>query len=151
MPTEIKDAIGQYIRERANEYGTTTGRARRCGWFDGVAARYSSRINGFTDVAITRLDIFDTLDTVKICTAYTVDKDRLENFPASSDVLARCQPVYEELPGWRVTTSDIRHFEDLPPAAQTYIRRIEQLIDSPISLVSVGPRREQTIWLKSIL
>lgn len=151
MPTELKDQIGQMIRERAHEYGTTTGRARRCGWFDGVAARYSSRINGFTDVAITRLDIFDTLETIKICTAYTVDGARIENFPASSDVLARCQPVYEELPGWRIPTSDIRRFEDLPPAAQTYIRRIEQLIKSPISLVSVGPHREQTIWLKSII
>ncbi|MBI4595647.1 MAG: adenylosuccinate synthase, partial [Candidatus Tectomicrobia bacterium] len=151
MPTELKDQIGQMIRERAHEYGTTTGRPRRCGWFDAVAGRYSSRINGFTDVAITRLDIFDTLETIKICTAYTVDGARLEHFPASSDVLAKCEPVYEELPGWKVPTSDIRHFEELPPAAQNYVRRIEQLIKSPISLISVGPRREQTIWLKSII
>ncbi|MDO8635131.1 MAG: adenylosuccinate synthase [Dehalococcoidia bacterium] len=151
MPTEIKDEIGQLIRERGHEYGTTTGRARRCGWFDGVGARYSSRINSFTDVAITRLDIFDTLETIKICTSYMVDGTRMDNFPASIDVLQKCQPVYEEMPGWRVPTSDIRHFEKLPPAAQNYIRRIEQLIKAPISLVSVGPRREQTIWLKAIV
>lgn len=151
MPTEIKDSIGQLIRERAHEYGTTTGRARRCGWFDGVAARYSARINGFSDVVITRLDIFDTLDTIKVCTAYTVDGRRLESFPASIDVLERCQPVYEEMPGWRSPTHDVRRFEELPPAAQNYVRRIESLVGSPVSLVSVGPRREQTIWLRTMV
>ncbi|MBI4289462.1 MAG: adenylosuccinate synthase [Chloroflexi bacterium] len=151
MPTEIKDDIGSLIRERGHEYGTTTGRARRCGWFDAVAARYTVRVNGLTDAAITRLDIFDTLETIKISTAYTVDGKRLENFPASIDVLQRCQPVYEELPGWRTPTHDIRRFEDLPPPAQAYVRRIEQLIACPVSLASVGPRREQTIWLNAIV
>ena len=151
MPTEIKDSIGQLIRERAHEYGTTTGRARRCGWFDGVASRYSARINGFTDAVITRLDIFDTLDTIKVCTAYAVDGKRIDNFPASIDVLERCQPVYEEMPGWRAPTHDIRRFEDLPAAAQSYVRRVESLVACPVSLVSVGARREQTIWLRSIV
>jgi adenylosuccinate synthase len=150
MPTEIEDETGQLIRERAHEYGTTTGRPRRCGWFDGVAARFSARINGFNGVAITRLDVLDALPRLKICVGYQLDGGSISNFPASAAALARCQPVYEELPGWQADTSDIRRYEDLPVEARQYLARLEGLISCPIKLVSVGQRREQTIMVGRI-
>lgn len=150
MPTEIHDEIGEMIRERAHEYGTTTGRPRRCGWFDAVVGRHSAELSGFTATAITRFDILDVLPTIKICTAYEVDGVTYSRPPASTTLLERCRPVYEELPGWLCSTSDIRRFEDLPPKAQAYARRIEELIDCPIALVSVGASREQTIVVKPI-
>lgn len=150
MPTEIHDEIGELIRERAHEYGTTTGRPRRCGWFDAVVGRHSAELSGFTATAITRFDILDVLSTIKICTAYEVDGVTYSRPPASTTLLERCRPVYEELPGWLCSTSDIRRFEDLPPKAQAYARRIEELIDCPIALVSVGASREQTIVVKPI-
>jgi adenylosuccinate synthase len=150
MPTEIEDETGQLIRERAHEYGTTTGRPRRCGWFDGVAARFSTRINGFNGVAITRLDVLDALPSLKICVGYRLNGDSISNFPASATALARCQPVYEELPGWQADTSDIRRYEDLPVEARQYLSRLEELISCPIKLVSVGQRREHTIMVGRI-
>jgi adenylosuccinate synthase len=150
MPTEIEDETGQLIRERAHEYGTTTGRPRRCGWFDGVAARFSARVNGFNGVAITRLDVLDALPSLKICVGYRLDGGNISDFPASAAALARCQPVYEELPGWQVDTSDIRRYEDLPVEARQYLSRLEELISCPIKLVSVGQRREQTITVGRI-
>jgi adenylosuccinate synthase len=150
MPTEIEDETGQIIRERAHEYGTTTGRPRRCGWFDGVAARFSARINGFTGVAITRLDVLDTLPLLKICVGYQLDGDSISNFPGSAASLERCQPVYEELPGWQADTSGIRHYEDLPGEARQYLSRLEELISCPIKLVSVGQRREQTVMVSDV-
>jgi adenylosuccinate synthase len=150
MPTEIEDETGQLIRERAHEYGTTTGRPRRCGWFDGVAARFSARINGFNGVAITRLDVLDALPSLKICVGYQLDGSSISDFPASATALARCQPAYEELPGWQADTSDIRRYEDLPVEARQYLSRLEELISCPIKLVSVGQRREQTIMVGRI-
>jgi adenylosuccinate synthase len=150
MPTEIEDETGQLIRERAHEYGTTTGRPRRCGWFDGVAARFSARVNGFNGVAITRLDVLDALPSLKICVGYRLDGGNISDFPASAAALARCQPVYEELPGWQADTSDIRRYEDLPVEARQYLSRLEELISCPIKLVSVGQRREQTIMVGRI-
>ena len=150
MPTEIEDETGQLIRERAHEYGTTTGRPRRCGWFDGVAARFSARINGFNGVAITRLDVLDALPRLKICVGYQLDGGNVSDFPASAAALVRCQPVYEELPGWQADTSDIRRYEDLPVEARQYLSRLEELISCPIKLVSVGQRREQTIMVGRI-
>jgi adenylosuccinate synthase len=150
MPTELTDEIGDLIRERAHEYGTTTGRPRRCGWFDAVAARFSTRINGFTQAAITRLDVLDTLPRLKICVGYKVDGQIIDYFPTTA-ALSKCQPVYEELPGWQVPTSDIRQYDQLPPQARQYLTRLEELIACPISLISVGMRREQTIMKMPIL
>ncbi|TET68910.1 MAG: adenylosuccinate synthase [Dehalococcoidia bacterium] len=151
MPTELKDETGNLIREVAHEYGTTTGRPRRCGWFDGVAAKFSSRINGFTRAAITRLDVLDILPSLKICVGYKLDGKSIDYFPASATILERCQPVYEELPGWQVPISDIRSYDQLPPQARQYLGRLEELISCPISLISVGMRREQTIHKMPIL
>jgi len=151
MPTELRDQTGESIREIAHEYGATTGRPRRCGWFDGVVARFSVSINGFSGVALTRLDVLDTFASIKICTGYKVNGDFIDQFPSSAAVLEKCQPVYEELPGWQSPTSHLRRFKDLPKPAQSYIRRLEELITCPVDIVSVGPKREQTIMVRPIL
>jgi len=151
MPTELHDETGELIRERAHEYGTTTGRARRCGWLDTVAARYSSRINGLTGAVITRLDILDVLPSLKICVGYELDGKKIDYFPGSITALARCKPVYEELPGWQTDTTDIRTFEQLPEAARQYVLRVEELIACPVNLICVGPGREQAIEKTPIL
>ena len=150
MPTELKDEIGDAIRDWANEYGTVSGRPRRCGWFDGVAARYSSRVNGFTSLAITRLDVLDKLPQLKICTAYKLDGEETDSFPASIPALEKCQPVYEELPGWETDTSGTRKFEDLPDNAQKYVLRLEEIVGCSSSFISVGRSREETIVRQSI-
>jgi len=151
MPTELKDETGDLIRERAHEYGTTTGRPRRCGWFDAVAARFSTRINGFTGAAITRLDILDVLTRLKICVGYELDGKTIDYFPGSVAALARCQPIYEELPGWQAPTCDIRNYDQLPVEARQYIARIAEFISCPVNLICVGPEREQTIHKTPIL
>jgi len=151
MPTELKDKTGDLIREQAHEYGTTTGRPRRCGWFDAVASRFSTRVNGYTQAVITRLDVLDILPTLKICTGYELDGKKIDYFPAGATALEKCQPVYEELPGWQTPISDIRDFEKLPPQAQRYLSRLEELVACPISIISVGMRREQTIFKMPIL
>jgi adenylosuccinate synthase len=145
MPTELDDETGELIRERAGEYGTTTGRARRCGWFDAVAARFSSRINGLTGAVITRLDILDVLPSLKVCVGYKLGGKTINHFPASVADLARCKPVYEEMPGWQAPTTEIRRFNQLPLEARQYINRLEELISCPVSLICVGPGREQAI------
>ena len=150
FPTELLDECGSLIRERAHEYGTTTGRPRRCGWFDGVAARFSSEINGLTSAAITRFDILDNFPTIKVCTAYKVGRTTYHRPPANPALLEKCQPVYEELLGWECPTSDIRSLKKLPPQAQAYVKKLEELIGCPVSLVSVGPAREQTIMVRPI-
>ena len=146
MPTELEDETGDLIREQAHEYGTTTGRPRRCGWFDAVAARFTSRINGFTGAAITRLDILDIFPHLKICVGYKLDEQTINYFPASIAALERCQPIYEELPGWQTPTTHISQYDKLPPMAKQYIARLEELIGCPANLICVGPRREQTIF-----
>ena len=151
MPTELKDETGNLIRERAHEYGTTTGRPRRCGWFDAVAARFTSRINGFTGAAITRLDILDGFARLKICVSYKLDEQTINYFPASVTALEKCQPIYEELPGWQTPTNHIREYEQLPAEARQYIARLEELISCPVNLISVGAGREQTILKMPIL
>jgi len=150
MPTELNDETGEAIRELAHEYGTVSQRPRRCGWFDAVAARFSTRINGFTSIAVTRLDVLDNMPQIKICTSYTLDGKTVEHFPASIIDLEKCQPVYEELPGWKSKTNDIRDFDGLPANARKYLQRLEQLLSCPVSLVSVGKSREQTIVRQSI-
>jgi adenylosuccinate synthase len=151
FPTELLDECGNLIRERAHEYGTTTGRPRRCGWFDGVVARYSAEINGLTSIAITRFDILDTFPTIKVCTAYKVGSTTYNRPPSNLALFEKCQPIYEELPGWQTPTSDIRSFKKLPPQARAYVRKLEELTGCPASIISVGPAREQTIVVKSVL
>jgi len=150
MPTELFDETGELIRERAHEYGTTTGRPRRCGWFDAVVGRLSVRINAFSSFALTRLDILDILPSLKICTGYELEGKTLETAPSHSGLLAKCQPVYEELPGWQEDISGLRRFRDLPREARAYVRRLEELLNCPASIISVGPRREQTIVVKAV-
>ncbi len=145
MPTELKDETGDLIRERAHEYGTTTGRPRRCGWFDAVAARFSTRINGFTGAAITRLDVLDTLPRLKICVGYKLDGKTIDYFPGNVATLERCQPIYEELPGWQVPISHIRQYGELSIEAQQYVARLEELTSCPVNIISVGAERGQTI------
>ena len=148
MPTELHDDMANFIREKAGEYGATTGRPRRCGWFDGVAGRFSVRINGMTDVALTHLDIFDGFESIKVCTGYLVDGRRTTDFPTASETLSRCEPVYEELPGWDECTEDIGDFVALPPNAKRYVNTISELLGCKVSLVSMGPKREQIIEVK---
>jgi len=151
MPTEAKDETGDLIRERGYEYGTTTGRPRRCGWFDAIAGRLSARINGFTGIAITRLDVLDTFDHLKICVGYELDGQKIDYFPSNVTTLEKCQPIYEEMPGWQAPTSHIRQYDDLPVEARQYVTRLAELISCSINLISVGPGREQTIIVNSIL
>jgi adenylosuccinate synthase len=150
MPTELDDEVAETIRARGNEFGTVSGRARRCGWFDAVAARLSARVNGLTSAAITRLDILDTLPQLKICTGYKLDGKTVNDFPAGITVLEKCRPVYEEMPGWQKPTGAVRLFKDLPVNARKYVKRLEALIGCPASHISVGQRREQTIVRKPI-
>jgi len=150
MPTEQDNEVGETIRERGQEYGTVSGRSRRCGWFDGVAARMSGRLNGYTSIVITRLDILDTLPSLKICTGYMLDGKRIDNFPASVTALAKCQAVYEEMPGWQAPTSPARKFKELPVNAQRYIKRLEEIVGCPANTISIGKSREQTIIRKPV-
>ncbi|HTP64579.1 MAG TPA: adenylosuccinate synthase [Geobacteraceae bacterium] len=149
FPTELDDADGEKLRQVGGEFGSTTGRPRRCGWFDALVGRYAVRINGLTGVALTKLDVLDAFDTIQICTGYEHNGKKLAELPASLDVLANCRPVYEEMPGWRTPISDARSFAELPEKAQNYVRRLEELIGCPIVLISVGARRDQTIMLKN--
>ena len=148
MPTELKDKIGDLIREKAHEYGARTGRPRRCGWFDAVAGRFSVQINGLSDIALTHLDIYDGFPTIKICTSYKCKGKLLTSFPSDVATLEKCQPVYEEVDGWQGSISKIRSFKKLPAGARNYISRLEDLLECPISLVSVGPARKQIILTK---
>ena len=149
MPTELLDEVGDGLRGTGEHpwdaYGTTTGRPRRCGWLDGVTLRYAAQINGLTEIAITKLDILTGLETLKICVAYDYRGRRLEDFPASAEVLAECEPVYEEWPGWSEDIRGARALSDLPQAALDYVRRVEELASAPATYVSVGPGHEETI------
>lgn len=145
FPTELMDGDGDRIRELGHEYGATTGRPRRCGWFDATILRMAARVNGLTSLALTRLDVLDTVETLKVCTAYRCGDEVLEEFPADPQILERCEPVYEELEGWCAPTTEARRVADLPAKAQAYVDRITDLSRTPISLISVGPARESTI------
>jgi adenylosuccinate synthase len=145
FPTELKDSLGEQIRERGHEYGTTTGRPRRCGWFDGVVARYVTRLNGLDYMAVTKLDVLSGLEKIKICKAYHYRGELITEFPATLKALAECKPVYEELPGWEEDISGIRRYEDLPTNVKNYLAQLSELACSPIALISVGPGRKQTI------
>lgn len=145
LPTELHDATGDLIRERGREYGATTGRPRRTGWFDAVAARYVVRLNGVSDVAMTLLDVFDVFETIDVCVAYDLDGEILTTVPTRVEDLARATPVYERLDGWQTETSAARRANDLPPRALDYLDFIEDRIGARISLVGVGPDREQIV------
>jgi adenylosuccinate synthase len=145
FPTEQNNDIGNYIRERGNEYGTTTRRPRRCGWFDAVAVKYSADLCGITHIGLTLLDVLSGLDHIRICTSYKYKGQALPYFRADMDVLAEVEPVYETLPGWNGNISGCRRFEELPREAQQYVKRIEQLVGAPVKLVSVGPERAATL------
>lgn len=146
FPTEFEPAFARRVREWGREFGATTGRPRRCGWFDSVLARYSTRINGLTELAITKLDVLDRLQTVKICTGYRLNGDLVQELVTDLETIRMVEPVYEELPGWQQPTTSVRKFDRLPPQAQHYLRRIEELVAVPISIISVGSDREQTIF-----
>jgi adenylosuccinate synthase len=150
MPTELKDKIGDLIREKAHEYGARTGRPRRCGWFDAVAGRFSAEINGVSDIALTHLDIYDGFPSVRICTAYKFRGKALTSFPSDAAVLEECQPVYEEVDGWRESISGVRDLRKLPTAARKYLSRLEDLLSCPISLVSMGPDRSQIVLVRDL-
>ena len=150
LPTELHDEVGEFIRETAGEYGTTTGRPRRCGWFDGVAARYSSRINGFTSAILTRLDVLDGISPIRICTSYKYNGKQLTEFPADAFILENCEPVYEDMPGWNKPTASVTNLGDLPQEALNYIERLSEIIGCPIDMISTGPGREEAIIVKPI-
>jgi adenylosuccinate synthase len=147
LPTEMDDAMAEHVRVLGNEFGATTGRARRCGWFDAIVVRYATRINGLTDVAVTKLDVLDTLDRLAICTGYEYDGDLHTEFPGDITALAKIVPRYEWLEGWKRSTGDVRKLEDLPSAARAYLDRLQELIETRITYVSVGTRRDQIIGL----
>ena len=150
LPTELNNEVGEFIRERAWEYGTTTGRPRRCGWFDAVAARYSATVNGVTSAILTRLDVLDGISPVRVCVAYRLNGEIVSGFPTDAPTLEACEPVYEDLPGWETPTASARDIADLPKEALNYMRRLEELIGCSIGVVSTGPGREEAIVLKSI-
>lgn len=145
FPTELLDEMGDKMREAGHEFGTTTGRARRCGWFDAVIGRYAVRVSGISDFALMKLDVLSGLGKVKICVGYRVKGEVIYEFPQSQKVFCACEPVYEEMPGWQEDITGARVFEDLPETAQAYVRRIEELTETKVTLIAVGPGREQTI------
>jgi adenylosuccinate synthase len=150
FPTELFDETGQAIRDKGHEYGTTTGRPRRCGWLDGVILRYAVRVNGITGLALTRLDTLGGFDAVKVCTAYEKGGRRITDFPARLADLAQCAPVYTELPGWSSEISHIRDYSDLPAEARRYVSFIEEMTGVPVDMVSVGAGREETILRRDL-
>jgi len=145
FPTEIDGEQGEHIRKKGGEFGSTTGRPRRCGWFDAVAIRHSVRISGVDSLIVTKLDVLDDQETIRICTGYKNDKKVYHNFPADLDVLENCEPIYEEVSGWMEDTSNVRDVKDLPGKAMDYIRTIEEIIGLKVKVVSVGPERLQII------
>ncbi len=150
FPTELHDEIGNHIREVGFEYGTTTGRPRRIGWFDSVVVRHARRVSGITGLAITKLDTLTGIEKLRICTAYKYNGEVIEEFPANLSVLAKCEPVYEELPGWTEDITGVTNINELPENARHYIERITQLTGIPLSIFSVGPDREQTVVVRGI-
>lgn len=151
FPTELSDELVSLLRDgRGREYGVTTGRPRRCGWFDGVIAEYSVRINGVSDLVVMKLDVLDKLETIKVCTGYRYRNSVLKAFPASLKVLAECQPIYEEMPGWQQDTTGCKEYGELPRQLQDYLKRISELAGAPISMASVGWRRDETIIINEI-
>jgi len=151
MPTELKDEVGDHLRKRGGEFGTTTGRPRRCGWFDAVAGKHSTGVNGFNAIAITKLDVLDDMPEIRICVAYELDGQRIDYVPGDPEDLGRCLPVYETLEGWRCSIEGVRGFDDLPPAAIRYISRIEELLGVKVEIVGVGASRGEVICRRDLM
>jgi len=151
FPTELFDEIGDKIQKKGAEFGATTGRKRRCGWLDTVLLRNAARLNGLTGLVITKLDVLDGLEDLKICTGYEYNGKIIRDFPASLKMLGSCKPIYEVLPGWPEDISDVRKLQDLPENAKNYLNRIEKLVETPIDIISVGPGREETIVVNNPL
>lgn len=150
FPAEQLNEVGEYLRNTGHEFGTVTGRPRRCGWLDTAVVKYAAMLNSLDYLAITRLDILDDLDTIKICTGYKYQGQILKEYPASLDVLENVEPIYEEMPGWKADISKCKSYDELPEAARHYVERISELTGVPLGIVSVGPNRSQTIILKKI-
>ena len=149
FPTELFDDCGENLRQRGREFGATTGRPRRCGWFDAVASHYACMVNGVNKLAVTKLDVLDDLEKIAICVGYEVKGKVTTEFPASLAELEAAKPVLEYLPGWQCDTSRARRWEDLPEAARNYLKRMAELVDSTVAIVSVGPRRDQTFSVQA--
>jgi adenylosuccinate synthase len=149
FPTELQDEIGEKIRERGGEYGATTGRPRRCGWFDAVVVNHSIRLNGIREVVITKLDVLNDFDTIKICVGYRVDGKVFYHVPSNLEILKHSEPVYEELKGWKCEIKGTRNFKDLPRHAQRYLKRIQKLMGTTIAMISVGSERDETVEVKN--
>ena len=150
FPTELLDETGDWIREKGHEYGVTTGRSRRCGWLDLVIVKTACRVSGLTSLAVTKIDTLAGLDTLKVCVGYKFNGEIIDYFPASLEDLAKCEPVYEEFEGWGEEVADARSYDELPENAKKYLKRIEEFTDTKISIVSVGPKRDQTMRVQSL-
>ena len=148
FPTELFDETGEYLAERGHEFGSTTGRRRRCGWFDAVALRRSILNNSVSGLCVTKLDVLDGLERVRICVGYQCESKKLDSAPLGAEALAACEPIYEEMPGWTDSTVGVQRYENLPANARAYLRRMEELADAPIDLISTGPDRVDTIVLR---
>ncbi len=145
FPTELDDEIGERLRVRGNEYGSVTGRPRRCGWFDAAALKRATQLNGVSGYCITKLDVLDGLDSIRVATGYRVNGEVRDILPVGAEALAICEPLYEEHPGWKESTLGIKAFDQLPKNAQIYLRRLEELVAAPIVMISTGPDRLETI------
>ena len=148
FPTELFDDIGKYLAERGHEFGATTGRARRCGWFDAAALKRSIQINGVSGLCVTKLDVMDGMETVRLCVGYKVGDTRSDILPVGAETLAECEPIYEDIPGWKESTVGVKRYEELPQAARNYLKRMEEVCEVPIDVISTGPDREETIVLR---
>ncbi len=149
FPTELQDELGERIRQRGGEYGATTGRPRRCGWFDAVVVNHSVRVNGIHEIVITKMDVLNDFDSIKICVGYRADGKVFDYIPSNSDLLKNVEPIYEELAGWRTEIKGVRNFKELPRHAKRYIRRIQELIRTKVSMISVGQERDETVEVKN--
>jgi adenylosuccinate synthase len=145
FPTEIEGELGDLLRETGKEYGSTTGRPRRCGWFDGVVMRHAARVNGLTSLAITKIDVLDQLESINICTAYEYEGKRIADFPSNLSKLEKCTPVYETYPGWKQSLVDIKSYNEMPKNAKKYLERLEEIAGAKISMISTGAERGQII------
>lgn len=148
FPTELMDDNGRYLAERGHEFGSTTGRPRRCGWFDAAALKRSIQINGVSGLCVTKLDVLDGMETVRVCVGYKLKDGNSDILPVGAEMLAECEPIYEDMPGWTDSTVGVKHWDGLPKAAQNYLRRIEEICEVPVDIVSTGPDRDETIVLR---
>ncbi len=148
FPTELFDDIGKFLAERGHEFGSTTGRARRCGWFDAAALKRSIQINGVSGLCVTKLDVLDGMETLRLCTGYKLAGGYSDILPVGAETLAECEPIYEDMPGWTESTVGIKQYDALPQAARNYLKRIEELCEVPVDIISTGPDREETIVMR---